>query len=153
MLGEWEAVDRAAAEYLAERVPGVHDSLADDDARWVDQLTETISPSEEPQEHEVEAVSAVMALEHADWLGLTLGVVHRGPGADLDPERVQADIDQLDDIEGEIEDREGHLAVLEMALLHLMPLWQNLGVLDADDRLTERGVWVLPKALHRTWSD
>lgn len=55
-------------------------------------------------------------------LGPTLGVVHRGPGAHLDPERMQADIDQL--IEGEIEDREGHL---------------------------ERGVWGLPKAVHRTW--
>jgi hypothetical protein len=152
MLEEWEAVDRAAAEYLAERVQGVGDSLAGDDARWVGRLAETISMSEEPEEHEIEAAAAVMALQHADWLGLALGVVHRGPGAVLDPERVQADIDQLDDVEGEIEDREGHLGVLEIALLHLTPQWKDLGVLDEDDRLTERGVWGLPKALHRTWS-
>ena len=152
-LCEWEAVDRAAAEYLAERVPGVRGSLADDDARWVGQLAETISPSEEPEEDEVEAVSAVMALQHADWLGLALGALRRGPGAVLDPRRVQTDVDLLDDIEGEIEDREGHLDVLEMALLHLTPLWQDLGVLDEDDRLTERGVWGLPRALHRAWSE
>lgn len=152
-LDEGEAVDRAAAEYLAERVPGVRGSLADDDARWVGQLAETISPAEEPEEHEVEAVSAVMALQHADWLGLALGAVRRGPGAVLDPRRVQMDVDLLDDIEGEIEDREGHLGVLEMALLHLTPLWQDLGVLDEDDRLTGRGVWGLPRALHRAWSE
>jgi hypothetical protein len=153
LLDEWEAVDRAAADYLAERVSWVRDTLADDDARWVGQLAETISPSEEPEEREVEAVSAVMALQHADWLGLALGVVSRGSGAVLDPERMQADIDLLDDVEGEIEDREGHLAVLEMALLRLTPLWQNLGVLNDDYRLTQRGVWGLPKALHRTWSE
>jgi hypothetical protein len=153
LLDEWEAVDRAAAEYLAERVSGLRDRLADDDAGWVGRLVETISPSEEPEEHEIAAVSAVMALQHADWLGLALGVVRRGPGAVLDPGRVQADIDRLDDVDGEIEDREGHLAVLEMALLHLTPLWQNLGVLDEHERLTERGVWGLPKALHRTWSE
>ena len=152
LLDEWEAVDRAAAEYLAERVSGLRDHLADDDAGWVGRLAETISPSEEPEEHEIETVSAVMALQHADWLGLALGVVRRGPGAVLDPGRVQADIDRLDDVNGEIEDREGHLAVLEMALLHLTPLWQNLGVLDEHERLTERGVWGLPKALHRTWN-
>lgn len=150
---EWEAVDRAAAEYLAERVPGVGDVLTDDDARWVDALAGTISPAEEPREHEIESVSALMALEHADWLGLALGVVQRGPGNALDPELVQADIEHLEDVEGEIEDPEGHLAVLDMVLLHLTPRWQDLGVLDEDQRLTERGAWGLPRALHRTWND
>ena len=127
-------------------------AATDDEARWLDALAETLSPSEEPEDHEIESVSAVMALEHADWLGLALGVVRRGPGSALDVELVLADIERLDDVEGEIEDREGQLAVLEMALLHLTPLWQAIGVLDADDRLTERGVWGLPRALHRTWT-
>ncbi len=152
-LEEWQAVDRAAAAYLAQRIPGVQDISAEDRGRWVDQLAETISPSEEPGEQEIESVSAVMALQHADWLGLALGVVLRGPGGVLDPKLVQADIEGLDDVEGEIEDREGHLAVLELALLHLTPLWQDLGVLDQAGRFTERGVWGLPKALHRNWSE
>lgn len=150
---EWEAVDRAAAEYLAERVPGVREVLADDDVRWVDALAGTISPREEPTEHEIESMSAVMALQHADWLGLALGVVRRGPGHALDPELVQADIERLEDVEDEIEDPEGHLNLLDMALLHLTPRWQDLGVLDDDQRLTERGTWGLPRALHRTWND
>lgn len=152
-LEEWEAVDRAAADYLAQRIPGVTDVLTEDEARWLDALAETISPSHQPEDHEIELVSAVMALQHADWLGLAVGVVRRGPSGALDPELVQADIEQLDDVEGEIEDPEGHLTVLDMALLHLSPRWQRLGVLDQDQRLTKRGVWGLPKALHRTWSD
>lgn len=62
------------------------------------------------------------------------------------------DIAALEDVDGEIEDPSGHLAVLEAALLHLGPQWQDLGVLDADERLTARGVWGLPRALHGTWS-
>ena len=82
-----------------------------------------------------------------------MGVVQRGPGNSLDPELLQADIERLEEVEGEIEDPEGHRAVLDMALLHLTPQWQDLGVLDQDQRLTERGAWGLPRALYRTWSD
>lgn len=151
-LEEWQAVDRAAAEYLAERLPGVQDGGAEDRGDWLDEIAETISASEPPADDEVEVVSAVMALQHADWLGLAMGVVRRGPGGVLDAELVQADIDALEDVEGEIEDRDGHLAVLELALLHLTPLWQDLGVLDENVQLTERGVWGLPRALYRIWS-
>lgn len=150
---EWAAVDRAAAEYLAERIPGVRDAPSVEEVRWLDAVAETISPSEEPDEHDVEAVSAVLALQHADWLGLVLGAVRRGVGGALDAELVQADIDGLEDVDGEIEDPDGHLSVLDMALLHLAPRWQHLGVLDRDELLSERGVWALPRALYRTWSD
>jgi hypothetical protein len=93
-----------------------------------------------------------MALQHADWLGIVLGAVRRGAGSVLDAAVVQPDIDGLEEIEGEIEDPEGHLAVLDMALTYLGPLWQGLGVVDEDHRFTARGIWGLPKALHRTWS-
>ncbi|GAB2776112.1 hypothetical protein GCM10027020_31690 [Nocardioides salsibiostraticola] len=153
MLEELEAVDAAAAAYLIERVPRLNDDLTEHDGQWVAELAQTMSPSELPEDDDIEAVSATLALQHVDWLGLALGVVRRGPGGDLDPQVVQDDIEQLDEIDGEIEDPEGHLAVLEMALLHLTPLWQDLGVLDANQRLTERGIWGLPRALHRIWSN
>jgi hypothetical protein len=152
-LEDWEAVDRAAAEYLAERIPAVRDVGTDEEARWVAEVAETISPTEEPGEGKIEAVSAVMALQHVDWLGLVLGVVRRGPGTVLDPKSVQTDIERLEEVEGEIEDLEGHLAVIEMALLHPTPLWQDLDVLDEDEEFTERGVWGLPRALHKAWID
>lgn len=71
---EWDVVDRAAADYPAEQFPEGRDALTDDDAQWLDALGETISRSEEPREHEVESVSAMMGLQQADWLGLALGV-------------------------------------------------------------------------------
>ena len=150
-LEAWEAVDRAAADYLAERIPGLLDAVSDEDAAWLDTLAETLFP-EDPDDAEIESASAVMALQHADWLGLAMGVVHRGAGGELDPEVVQADIVGLEEVEGEIEDLEGHFEVLDMALLHLAPQWEDLGVLDSRERLTERGTWGLPRALHRAWS-
>lgn len=75
-----------------------------------------------------------------------------GPAASSTPSSCRPISKGLEDVEGVIEDREGHLAVLELALLHLTPLWQGLGVLDEAGRFTGRGVWGLPKALYRIWS-
>lgn len=147
---EWAEVDRAAADYLAERVPEVLDPVTDDETRGLDAVAETISPMDEPED--TESFSYVMALQHADWLGLALGVVRRGPGAELEPEEVQRDIDGLEDVEGEVEDPEGQLQVLAMALLTLTVPWRDVGVLDLDDRVTPYGVWALPRALHRIWT-
>jgi hypothetical protein len=150
-LAEWEAVDRAAADYLEERVPGLTDAVDDDESRWLDALVETFSPTEEV-DVDPELFSAVMALQHADWLGLVLGAFGRGPGSTLDADTVLQDVDRLDEIEGEIEDPEGARQVLSTALATLAPSWQELGVLDRDERFTERGLWGLPRALHRSWS-
>ena len=50
------------------------------------------------------------------------------------------------------QDPEGTRQVLSMAFVVLTPAWQDLGVLDEDECFTERGVWGLPRALHRSWS-
>lgn len=152
-LDDWQAVDREAAAYLERRVPGVSNPVGDEDGRWLDALVETFSPRREPVDVDPELLSSVMALQHADWLGLALGAVRRGPGAELAADQVLEDIDALEEVEGEIEDREGTLQVLSMALLVLSGPWQELGVLDQDERLTERGVWGLPRALYRSWTD
>lgn len=150
-LDEWDEVDRAAAAYLAQRRPEVAAPISADDGRRLDAIAETISPSDEPAEHEIEAVSAVMALQHADWLGLALGIARRGAGSLIDPAQVQVDIENLEDVEGEIEDPDGHLDLLETALMHLAPRWQDEAVLDEEQRVTEWGAWAIPRALYRTW--
>lgn len=150
-LEEWEAIDREAAEYLERRVPGLADPVDAEQGRWLDALIETFSPTDEPNV-DPELFSSVMALQHADWLGLALGVRQRGPGTTLDADAVLEDIKRLEEVEGEVEDPEGTTQVLSMALLTLIPSWQELGVLDRDERLTERGVWGLPRALHRSWT-
>ncbi len=47
-LEEWKALDRAVAEYLAQRIPMVQDIGAKDRGRWLYRLTETISPLRTP---------------------------------------------------------------------------------------------------------
>jgi hypothetical protein len=150
-LAERRAVDRAAADYLQERVPGLTDPVSDEESRWLDALVETFDPTDEP-DIDPELFSSVMALQHADWLGLALGTISRGAGSTFDASRVMDDIDGLDDVDGEIEDREGAQQVLSTAFLVLTPAWQDLGVLDEDEGFTQRGVWGLPRALHRSWS-
>lgn len=150
-LEEWREVDRQAASYLEDRIPGLTDPVSDDEARWLDEVVETFNPTDEP-EVDPELFSSVMAMEHADWLGLVLGVVRRGPGSALDADVLLDDIDALEDVDGEIEDREGARQVLSMALLVLTPSWQDLGLLDRDERITDRGVWALPRAVHRSWT-
>jgi len=153
-LEDYEAVDREAAEYLAERVPTLDEPLGDVDDRRITHLAGTIAPEDEPDPSDVdiEPLSAVMALQHADWLGMALGAVRRGPGSELDAELVLDDIDALDEIEGDVDDRDGTLSVLSMAIHHLMPQWQELGVLDDEGRFTTSGVRDLPRALHRIWT-
>lgn len=150
-LDEWAAVDRAAADYLEERVSGLTDAVPEDESRWLDALVETLSPSAEP-DVDPELFASVMALQHADWLALVLGALQRGPGSTLDADAVLDDINRLDEVEGEVEDPDGTVQVLSMALLTLTPAWQELGVLDRDERFTERGLWGLPRALHRSWT-
>ncbi|MGH3425578.1 MAG: hypothetical protein ACRDO8_12645, partial [Nocardioidaceae bacterium] len=93
-----------------------------------------------------------IALEHADWLGIVLGLVRRGVGAQCDLENAVRDIEECPEVEDESEDPEGETAVLEMALVTVAPLWQALGILDDGERLTALGRWGLPHALHDAWS-
>jgi hypothetical protein len=124
-------------------------ALPDDRDAWLQAVASTISPPEDPG-RPAEEQASVMALQHADWLGMVLGLVRRGVGAELDAETVVADVAALDDMEGEL-DADGLLSVLEGAVEVLAPLWTFLGVLDDERRLTPLGRWGLPVALARTW--
>ena len=134
-------------DYFVHALGGIQGA----DADWLDALAATISPFDDPQT-DPEAQAAVFALQHADWLGMVIGLVRRGVGAAFDPEQVQDDIAALEGIPGEIEDPDGHLAVLDTAVQGLTPLWQALRVLDEDERLTPLGRWGLPRALHLAWA-
>lgn len=80
--------------------------MDENEDRWLDTLVETFSPRGEP-DIDPELFSSVMALQHADWLGLVLGALQRGPGSPLDADTVLEDIDRLDEVVGEMEDPEG----------------------------------------------
>lgn len=123
----------------------------EDHSLWLQALAATISPPDDPGT-DPEEQSAVFALQHADWLGIVVGLVRRGPGARFSAKRVVEDIASLSDIEDESVDPEDEAAGLDMAVLVLTPLWQALGVLDDDERLTTLGRWGLPGALDLVWS-
>lgn len=152
LLAEWDELDQVGAEYLAERVPDVGAELPLEDERWLAQVAASMFPSEAPDDGEIEGIAALMALEHVDWLGLALGAWRRGGGSGLDAQLVQDDMIALEDVEGDLEDPDGHLQVTEAALLHVAPRWHELGVLDDQDQVTERGAWGLPRALFRAWN-
>lgn len=153
------AAEQLRAGVVDQRWPFEHvaagcgwgDELPDNDIDlWLQALAASISPVEDPGT-DVEEQSAVAALQHADWLGIAAAAVRRGVGSTLDAEAVLAEVDALDDVEGESEDPEDDARAIDFALTVLSPLWQGLGVLDEDDRWTELGRWGVPRALHHLW--
>ena len=115
------------------------------------------------------AVAAICAIEHFDWLAVITALAVGGPGTsasaadlagyvrDYDPddgepggddpdEPDEADLDGLDD------DAEFDELGMEGLFLPVTSLWQVLGAIDSDDRLTPLGWWGLPEAMRRVWA-
>ena len=68
------------------------------------------------------------------------------PGGDDPDEPTRLDLDDLDD------DAEFDELGMEGLFLPVTSLWQVLGAIDADDRLTPLGWWGLPEAMRRVWA-
>lgn len=143
--------ERWPFEYFIKACGWRKEPPGDDAELWERAAAATISPPEDPGT-DVEEQSAVFALEHADWFGLVTGLVRRGVGAKFDSDLAEQDIVTCPEIEDE-SDGSDESAVLRIAVTVLSPLWQGLGIVDADDRLTELGWWGLPRALLRVWDD
>ena len=115
------------------------------------------------------AVAAICAIEHFDWLAVITALATGGPGTsasaadlagyvrDYDPddgepggddldEPDEADLDALDD------DAEFDELGMEGLFLPVTSLWQVLGAIDSEDRLTPLGWWGLPEAMRRVWA-
>jgi hypothetical protein len=124
----------------------------------------------EPSETD-RAVAAICALDHFDWLAVISALAAGGPGTaasaadlagyvrDYDPDRGQgddaeddwlpADLDDLDDIGAGAEfDELG----MEGLFRPVASLWQVLGAVDDEGRLTKLGWWGLPEAMRRVWA-
>lgn len=122
----------------------------DDAALLIRLAAATISPQEETG-LDVEEESLLISLEHADWLGAIISLVRDGPGADASPDALVQGIRDCPElvIETPIDfDEESHL---EAAFWIVALPWQVLGLIDPDQRLTELGEWILPRALARAW--
>jgi hypothetical protein len=120
-----------------------------------------------------QAMAAVAALDHFDWLAVISALVAGGPGtpasaADLagyvrqfDPDADDGDEDiagvadeedeDIDDAGFDFDALDDELAI-EGLFMQITPLWQALGAIGPDERLTALGWWGLPEALKRVWS-
>jgi hypothetical protein len=123
-------------------------------------------------------LAAICAIDHFDWLAVITALAEGGPGtsasaADLagyvrdydpeDPDDGSPGQDAGDgDDEDEDEDEDGDLFLsdddefdeltMEGLFLPVTSLWQVLGAIDDDERLTPLGWWGLPEAMLRVWA-
>jgi hypothetical protein len=95
------------------------------------------------------AADAIDALESADWLGAVLPLVRGGAGADASPEQLVHNINRCPEVTTSIPKRDA--PAVASAFACTLDAWRVTGAIDDDDRLTELGVWLLPRALERVW--
>jgi hypothetical protein len=116
-------------------------------------------------------VAAICAIEHFDWLAVITALAVGGPGTsasavdlagyvrDYDPddgepgdyEPAEDDLDDLDDLR-DLDSGDFDELTMESLFLPVTSLWQVLGAIDEDDRLTPLGWWGLPEAMRRVWT-
>jgi len=129
--------------------------------------------TDEPDEAESE-LSAICAIDHFDWLAAITALAEGGPGTaasatdlaayvrDYDPEDAEdsedggpggepGDEDEPDDFYLP-DDEEFDDLTMEGLFLPVTSLWQVLGAIDDDERLTALGWWGLPEAMLRVWA-
>lgn len=131
---------------------GWRDSVPGDlneDSVWLAAAGSVVSPPEDPG-WDIESQAAIATLAHADWVAAMVAMVRLGAGADLSPAALVRAGSAVPEIEGDIEPDDAGL--LEHAFEVIMPLWQALGAVDEDRRLTDLGCWGLPRALWMSWA-
>lgn len=127
------------------------DDLPDDDRQlWLELASGVVSPREEtPLSSELEA--AWYTLQLADWAGAVIGLVRAGVGQSAEPEELLRLIEACPEIETGETDPEDEV-VLEIGFETVVSLWEALGAVDRDRRLTPLGRWGLYEALRLAWT-
>jgi len=132
---------------------------------------------DEPDETESE-LAAICAIDHFDWLAAITALTEGGPGTSASPADLAAyvrdydpedsgdappgeDADEVEAYEvdadepGEFylsDDDEFDDLTMEGLFLPVTSLWQVIGAIDEDERLTPLGWWGLPEAMLRVWA-
>ena len=115
-------------------------------------------------------LTAICAIDHFDWLAAITALAEGGPGTaasaadlagyvrDYDPGDLEdpdgggpGEADEPDDFYLS-EDEEFDDLTMEGLFLPVTSLWQLLGAIDDDERLTALGWWGLPEAMLRVWA-
>jgi hypothetical protein len=120
-------------------VPGDLDGdpdYADDDLDGYDDLTA-----------DEQALVGLCALDHYDWLAVTLALARGGPGTPATARALARYVREYDP--DDVDDQAD--AAAEM-FSHAVGFWEVLGVVDNRERLTPLGWWGLPEAVRRAWA-
>ncbi len=156
------------------------DLPADDTELWLQLAAGVASPQgpddfgppdeDEPGENEL---AAICAIDHFDWLAVITALAEGGPGTaasagdlagyvrDYDPGDPEdpdggeaAEEPDEDEPDGFYlsDDEEFDDLTMEGLFLPVTSLWQVLGAIDDDERLTALGWWGLPEAMLRVWA-
>ncbi len=156
------------------------DLPADDTELWLRLAAGVASPQgpddfgppdeDEPGENEL---AAICAIDHFDWLAVITALAEGGPGTaasagdlagyvrDYDPGDPEdpdggeaAEEPDEDEPDGFYlsDDEEFDDLTMEGLFLPVTSLWQVLGAIDDDERLTALGWWGLPEAMLRVWA-
>jgi hypothetical protein len=94
-----------------------------------------------------EALVALCALDHNDWLAGMSALARGGPGTPASEDDLGRYVSEYDP--DDIDDQADAAAGM---FLHAVGLWRVLGAVDDADRLTPLGWWGLPEALQRAWA-
>ncbi|MGH8899683.1 MAG: IS1096 element passenger TnpR family protein [Egibacteraceae bacterium] len=123
---------------------------ADDQQLWLELASGVVSPRDEtPLDDELEA--SWYSLELADWAGAVIGLVRGGVGHSAEPEELIRLVETCPEVEAEEADPDDNV-ILTIAFETVVSLWEALGAVDRDRRLTELGRWGLPEALRLAWT-
>jgi hypothetical protein len=122
------------------------DGLTDDDDGLTDDDDDENEPGVDLGEDE-EALVALCALDHYDWLAVMTALARGGPGAPASEDDLGRYLSEYDP-----DDFDDQADAAAGMFLHAVALWRVLGAVDDDDRLTALGWWGLPEALQRAWA-
>jgi hypothetical protein len=133
---------------------------ADDAELWLRLAAGIISPEDELPHSQArltasgdydlsadeEAMVALCALDHYDWLAVTTALASGGPGTSSSAYDLARFVSEYgpDDVDDQADAAAGMFA-------HAVALWRVLGAVDDDGTLTELGWWGIPEAVQRAW--
>lgn len=124
---------------------------AEDEELWLELAAAVVAPRTRV-DMEADRAAAWSALEPADWAGAVIELVRAGVGSVATPDillDLVAACPEVDNDDLTEEDEEVLLAGFET----VVTLWQALGILDEEARLTALGYWGLPEVLQVAWSE
>ena len=147
--------------------------LPDDDRDlWLTLAAGVVAQRDEPPDGLLDDHSQVAwtMLEHSVWIAAVVVLARGGPGMVVDVDTLSReaaafDFEAVDDgldvdldvdveeewFEDEAESLDDKASRLSVGLFTVVRLWQVLGAIDEDDRLTGLGWWGLPESLLHAW--